>query len=140
MLLCILFLTFPQIAHPSDKAVQVSVSLQDLKWNIPKKVELVKDNSYVKAYVKAYFADIPALYQIAGCESKWRQWKEDGTTLKGQITPADRGVMQINLDYHPDARGVVDSLEGNLEYAKHLYNLYGLAPWKSSMGCWGGAV
>lgn len=90
----------------------------------------------VEAIVREYFADAPIMAEIARCESGFRQHDEHGNVLKGKITPADTGVFQINLKAHPEAKGKVETLEGNLAYARKLYEAQGVRPWYSSIKCW----
>ena len=48
--------------------------------------------------------------------------------------------MQINTYYHADTAerlGIdIHSLEGNMAYAKNLYEREGLQPWSASSKCW----
>jgi hypothetical protein len=52
--------------------------------------------------------------------------------------------MQINEKYHAEKAvelGInIYTLEGNVEFAKYLYDTFGSKPWKSSSKCWGGAI
>ncbi len=97
------------------------------------------DNS-TKARVENFFEDTPLLGRIAWCESRFRQFNKDGSVLKGEITPEDIGIMQINEYYHKNTAEKLGydiySLEGNLRYAKWLYDKEGTAPWASSSKCW----
>lgn len=90
--------------------------------------------------VRSYFSDIPVMIQIARCESAFRQNLPDGTVLKGRVDPRDTGVMQINLRYHEaTATGMginLHTLDGNLSYARDLYNRQGTQPWNASAPCW----
>lgn len=99
------------------------------------KVETVHDS------VESYFSDIPIMVAIAGCESHFRQFNINGTAYRGEQNHKDVGVMQINEDYHLDAAQALGlniySLQGNMEYARHLYEQEGTAPWSSSEYCWG---
>lgn len=93
--------------------------------------------------VKEYFKDIPVMSKVAYCESRFRQFDTDGNTLRGVQNPADLGVMQINEKYH-SAKALslgmdLHTLEGNMEYARYLYNKEGTRPWKYSSMCWGEA-
>lgn len=94
----------------------------------------------VEEYVTEYFNDIPIMSDIAFCESTFRQFNENGDTLRGKENYLDIGVMQINEYYHlePSIRLSHDiyTLTGNLEYARHLYEKEGTAPWLSSSDCW----
>lgn len=90
--------------------------------------------------VRAYFSDIPVLIEVARCESHFRHTDKAGNLLRGKVTPDDLGVMQINEYYHGDSAkklGLdITSLNGNMEYARHLYKKYGTEPWNASSKCW----
>jgi len=94
----------------------------------------------IEAHVREYFSDTPILSKIAYCESHFRHFKSNGEVLTGEITPEDIGVMQINEYFHGDTAerlGInIYTLEGNLEYARWLYEREGEAPWVSSKKCW----
>ena len=93
----------------------------------------------VEDVVKDYFKDIPILAKVAKCESQFRQVDENGDVLRGKANKFDVGVMQINEKYHlerSEKMGInIYSLDGNLEYARDLYNRSGTAPWSSSKPC-----
>jgi hypothetical protein len=90
--------------------------------------------------VMQYFADKPILIDIARCESRFRHTNKNGTVLRGELTPADVGVMQINERYHLEASKKlgydIHSLEGNMAYAEYLYDKQGARPWLASSHCW----
>ena len=94
----------------------------------------------ISRYVKEYFSETPILVDVARCESTYRQFSSNGGVLRGLVNPADVGVMQINEWYHgkkADDLGLdLHTLEGNLAYAKYLYEKQGVQPWKSSAKCW----
>ena len=89
----------------------------------------------LEEYVRDYFADNPALAEVAKCESRFRHFDARGV-LRGEVDRNDVGVMQINERYHePRAEKLgfdLKTLEGNLGYAKWLYDKEGLQPWASS--------
>jgi hypothetical protein len=89
---------------------------------------------------KEYFKDDPILVKIAGCESQFRQYDANGDTLKGKVNKGDLGLMQINKYYHADKADQLgfnlDNVEGNMAYAKYLYDREGSKPWNSSSKCW----
>ena len=93
--------------------------------------------------VKDYFADAPIMVEIARCESTFRQTNSKGEVLRGIANSRDVGVMQINERYHGKTAEKMDvdiySIDGNLEYARHLYEKQGTKPWKASEKCWKGA-
>ncbi len=90
--------------------------------------------------VRSYFDDIPVMIQIARCESQFRQNASDGSTLKGIVDPADTGVMQINKRYHGATAEIknfdLDTIYGNMAYARDLYERQGTQPWSASAPCW----
>jgi hypothetical protein len=91
-------------------------------------------------YVKAYFAETPILAKVAKCESTYRQVGSDGKVLRGKVNSDDVGLMQINEHYHGEkakSMGLdLETIEGNLAYAKYLYEKEGTAPWSASAKCW----
>ncbi|TSC58634.1 MAG: hypothetical protein Greene041679_81 [Parcubacteria group bacterium Greene0416_79] len=94
----------------------------------------------LEEYVRAYFADTPILAEIAWCESRFRHLGNDGRIIRGALSGTDVGVMQINEFYHGE-RAVrlgfdLHTLEGNLAYAKWLYEKEGVLPWRPSERCW----
>ncbi len=101
---------------------------------------LSKSQAEVKQKVKEYFADTPLLSEIASCESRFNQFGKDGSIYRGEINPADVGVMQINEYYHLQTSkklGLdIHTLEGNMAYARYLYEREGSVPWNSSSYCW----
>lgn len=98
----------------------------------------------MSAYVREYFADAPVMAEIARCESHFRHLGADGQILRGTVIPDDVGVMQINTRYHEKkavSMGIdLYSLDGNLAYAKFLYETQGTKPWNASRPCWGTKV
>ncbi len=94
----------------------------------------------LEQYVREYFKDTPIMAEIARCESRFRHLGKSGKVLRGEITAEDLGVMQINEFYHEDTAKVLGfdlhTLDGNLAYAKWLYNEEGTSPWFASSKCW----
>ncbi len=94
-----------------------------------------------EAYVRAYFKDIPLLAEISRCESTFRQFDRDGNVIRGKVNSDDIGIMQINKYYHEEDSVKLGfdiyTIDGNLGYARWLYNKYGDKPWVSSSPCWG---
>ncbi len=94
----------------------------------------------VEKYVQEAYADDPILVDIARCESTFRQFDADGSIIRGLVNSEDVGVMQINEKYHAQKAVSLGhniyTMEGNLAYAKYLYDTYGAQPWKSSSKCW----
>ena len=96
-------------------------------------------NDGIEAKVRAYFKDIPVMVLIAGCESKFRQYDKLGDPLDGGAGGMI-GIFQIHSKIHADlAQSLgedVYTVDGNLAYAKRLYNKEGTTPWLSSATCW----
>ena len=103
--------------------------------------QLTQNPETMGAYVREYYADTPVLADIAWCESRFRHLTPDGQIFRGKVNKSDIGVMQINTAYHADRAEKLGldlySLDGNLEYAKLLYEKEGTKPWNSSRPCWG---
>lgn len=101
----------------------------------------------VEAHVRDYFSDIPILAEVARCESHFTQFTKSGKVLRGTAVREDVGVMQINETYHLEAAKKLGldiyTLDGNLAYARHLYESedkggkgLGARPWLASSKCW----
>jgi hypothetical protein len=101
------------------------------------------DSKAVEAYVRHASADEPILVDIARCESTFRQFDQNGNIVRGKVNQADVGVMQINEKYHADEATKLGyniyTVEGNVAFAKYLYDKYGADPWSSSSKCWSDA-
>lgn len=95
----------------------------------------------VQEYVAEYFADAPVMVAIARCESRFRQFDNEGNVLKNSLGSSAVGVFQIMSSLHdkPADKMELDitTLEGNVAYARQLYEEKGTTPWNSSKGCWG---
>lgn len=122
-----LFKEAPQAVVPSNIEIVVEAPIEPK----PKTTE---------ERVREYFNDSPIMVEVAYCESRYRQVGKDGKIMRGEVNPNDVGVMQINTMYHgktAEKMGIdIYTLEGNLEYAKHLYKKQGVQPWRSSSPCW----
>jgi hypothetical protein len=86
------------------------------------------------------------LYRIMTCESGLgtgapQQFHKDGTLVRGYVNNSDFGAAQINEYYHLKASQKLGydiyTLEGNVAYAKYLYDTQGSQPWSASEACWG---
>lgn len=107
--------------------------------SVPKEAFGPKSQS-VEEFVREYYADTPVLIEVARCESQFRQYDEKGAVLRGEVTPEDIGIMQINDHFQGEtAKSMgydIRTIEGNLAYAKVLYDKQGVAPWRASKKCW----
>jgi len=81
------------------------------------------------------------MQKIAYCESRNRQFGKDGSVFRGVVNNKDVGIFQVNERYHlADSKKMginIHSVDGNMEYARHLYETQGTQPWSSSRPCWG---
>lgn len=91
-------------------------------------------------FVVLAFPNTPVMVEVARCESGLRHYVGDGTVLRGGLGGKMMGLFQLHETYHrAPARAMglnIDTLAGNLLYAKHLYAQEGLMPWRSSAHCW----
>ncbi len=101
---------------------------------------VLQDRKAVEKYLREQYSDTPILLEIARCESELRQFNSNGNVLRGRVDRDDIGVMQINERYHADTAKVlgynIHTIEGNVSYAKYLYEKEGAKPWKASQKCW----
>ncbi len=92
--------------------------------------------------VQAFFPHAPEMVAIARCESGLRQYDAMGTTLRGGWANKMIGLFQLHETYHRAAARAlgydIDTLLGNILYAKTLYASEGTTPWNSSAHCWKG--
>ncbi len=98
----------------------------------------------LESHVREYFKDDPVLAEIAKCESQFRHVGSSGKVIRGKENRFDVGVMQINEKYHLDQAEKLGydlhTLEGNMAYAKWLYEKQGAKPWYPSEKCWSKAI
>jgi hypothetical protein len=80
------------------------------------------------------------MIEIARCESKFRQFADSGNVLRGGMGGQMVGVFQFFDRYHTSPayeRGFdIETLEGNLAYARYTYEQEGTTPWNSARACW----
>lgn len=123
----------------SAPLVTTTVPMEGPKVEIAKKElpELIVDSA------KLYEIDPEIAVAIARCESRIRQYDATGQVLRGELTPADVGIFQINEKYHLErSRGLgydIYTSEGNIGYAMWLLKKEGQKHWKASSKCWAGA-
>lgn len=95
----------------------------------------------IKERVEEEFGVNHIMVKVASCESGLRQFNSDGSVLSGRVNPLDKGIFQINEHYHLESSiklGLdVHTIDGNIAYARHLYNTAGTTPWYLSEPCWG---
>ncbi|HMO78578.1 MAG TPA: hypothetical protein PKA96_00100 [Candidatus Paceibacterota bacterium] len=126
----------------TDDSTPKSVEIQNINENkvIENTETELKKLKTTKEVVHEKFSDIPIMIEIARCESGFRHQNSNGEVLRGYINSADVGVMQINEKYHSETAKRLGyniySLDGNMEYARYLYETQGTRPWIHSSKCW----
>jgi hypothetical protein len=124
-----------EVAITTEETVTAEAEAQKAKTEAANKILTTE------AQVKAYFEETPILAEIAFCESRFRQFDENGNVLRGVQNSQDVGVMQINEKYHLETAQKLGinlyTLEGNMAYGKYLYDTQGTKPWNYSSHCWG---
>lgn len=114
-----------------EKVISISKDEEFFTTNDPKEME---------KYLRRIFADDPILVDIARCESNFKQFDKDGNVIHGIANKADVGVMQINKKYHAETAEKLGldlyTVNGNVAYAKYLYDEQGSQPWSASQKCW----
>ena len=85
------------------------------------------------------FPDAPIMIAIAMCESELRQY-EGGKPLRNEEGSTATGLFQIVASAHmEDAKKLghkIGTLDGNIKFARVLYDQKKTKPWKSSRSCW----
>lgn len=99
-----------------------------------------EDQTAVETRVREYFTDTPVMIEIARCESKFRQFTDSGNVLRGGVGSDMIGVFQFYEAIHAaNAKTLgynLETLDGNLAYARSVYQSQGTTPWNSSRYCW----
>jgi hypothetical protein len=101
-------------------------------------------NGGVEEAIQAYFPHVPVMMEIARCESRLRQFYGPELPLAGGTGGNMIGLFQINAPVHFELAQELGmniyTLEGNIAYAKLLYENEGTRPWRSSQKCWSEAA
>lgn len=125
---------------PIEVAVAEAATSATTTEVVAEEAPAIPSQEEVEARVREYWQDAPIMAKVAFCESTMRQYTEDGKPLRGRVNAADVGVMQINETVHlASAKKMglnLETLDGNLAYARHLYRTQGTAPWVYSEHCW----
>ncbi len=109
-----------------------TIAYEAPKIEIPPTIEQQIENVFGEA------AD--TMISIATCESRLLQFDYDGRVIHGKIHPADTGLFQVNMAVWSDEatkRNIdVNTVEGNIQMAKVIYDTQGLSAWNPSKSCW----
>lgn len=137
-----------------DKPQEIDwTQVQVTEVQAPKKVQAKKvrpvsiPSTEVARLVANEFGTSSVMYRIAACESTGsvsgvpRHFDKDGGLLRGKINPQDVGVFQVNEHYHlaDSLKAGIDihTVEGNIKWARKLYERNGTRDWNWSKHCWG---
>jgi hypothetical protein len=100
----------------------------------------VLTQAQTQAKVREYFKDTPVMIEIARCESNFRQFTDAGNVLRGGDSGGMVGIFQFFESVHAapaKALGFdITTVEGNLGYAKHVYQNESTTPWNPAKSCW----
>lgn len=133
------------IAGSSGPTVTEIPKIENSSYRVVKEVSTkeVETLMSTEQYVRNFFKDTPVMIEIAYCESRFRQLDNEGNPIKNHAGSSATGVMQIMASIHEeDAKKLgmdINTLEGNVRFAKHLYEKFGTKPWeadKNSKNCW----
>ncbi|PSO45689.1 MAG: hypothetical protein BRC25_01295, partial [Parcubacteria group bacterium SW_6_46_9] len=101
--------------------------------------ETVYSQSDIRKLVQNEFGENHPMVDVARCESSFRQYEQDGDVLRNPESDAI-GIFQILEGLHErpaDELGFdIFTTEGNIGYARKLYDSFGLQPWSPSSLCW----
>lgn len=94
-----------------------------------------KRKANVKALIREHFPEAPSrAIAIATCESGLKQWKADGSVVRGIVDKDDTGLFQINNRYWKDdairlGLDYENNIEDNVRMARHIYDTQGVTAW-----------
>jgi hypothetical protein len=95
----------------------------------------------MKELVRRYFPGAPIMVRVAECESGLRHTTKSGALVRSARNAV--GLMQLHEPAHKRtalSKGIdIETLSGNLEWARRIYLKEGLRPWNPSRSCWGRA-
>lgn len=84
----------------------------------------------------------PIMVDIAWCESRFKQFEDDGSVRRSPINKDglyDYGFFQIHGSHIQEATKMgynIMTPAGNIGYALYLYRTQGTSPWLASKNCW----
>jgi hypothetical protein len=129
---------------PIDEVSTVEASNIATAVDNGKNITVTTNRKAIEKYLRENFSDTPILIEIARCESTFVHYDKNGDLMRGKANNADVGVMQINEKYHLETATKlgfdIHTIEGNVNYAKYLYDKYGAEPWSASSPCWGSKI
>lgn len=95
------------------------------------------DNSDVRRLVEREFGEDHVMVEVARCESSFRQFSgEDVLVNSIGATGIFQILQRVHEEIAEDFGYDIYTVEGNIGYAKALYEADGLKPWSASSLCW----
>jgi len=86
----------------------------------------------VEAKIRQVFPGANVMIDIARCESGLKQYKENFNVVRGGLGGNYIGIFQLAESHAENARNLgldIYSVDGNIGYAKVLYDAQGTQPW-----------
>jgi hypothetical protein len=125
---------------------RIAIAALETTYAVPQNSPEVNQD-FVRQRVIESFQDIPVMIAIAECESEFRQYREDGTLNVNRLTKAGKRVSSATGVYQALYKGHyavwsknpvtnITTLDGNIAFARQLYEESGTAPWNESRDCW----
>ena len=116
-------------------SVATTTSVHSTSTTITPINTLTQNRVVVEKKVREVFADAPVMIAVARCESNFRQFTDSGAPFRGGAGGEMIGVFQFYEKAHvPFARTLgfdLATLEGNVGYARNVYEHQGTTPWKA---------
>jgi hypothetical protein len=128
----------PQVQAQTAEATTTQSTIDQTATSTPHTFDPLNQED-VEARVRAEFADLPVMVEIARCESGFRQLDENGNPLyggSGGMVGVFQEAAAIHSNTAKDLGYDINTLDGNLKYARYLYETEGTVPWLASQSCW----
>lgn len=133
--------SFPSFWKSKTSAVPTRVltlNRNEIKTKLPSPPFLFWDGPEKQAVLEAFPNDT-TMWNIAACESQFRQFRDSGELVVNPNSTAT-GTFQIMASTHEKkalAMGFdIKTPEGNIAYANYLRENEGYTPWEASSHCW----
>lgn len=122
-------------AATTTTAIATSTAAHNASTTVITTNPIIQNRTVVEKKVREVFADAPIMIDVARCESSFRQFTDSGAPFRGGAGGAMVGVFQFYEKAHaPFARTLgfdLTTLEGNIGYARNVYEHQGTTPWKA---------
>lgn len=127
------------LPNVSPSTINASTSVWDIASQELYDTGSISTSTTKSAIEYVFGKNAPLAERIALCESGDQQFNLDGS-IKGNENSSAIGVFQIIYSLHnEEALSLGDDItnfQGNIEYAKYLFDTQGVKVWDASFGCW----